>query len=160
MKILYLLTIFFISITCKNDEPTDPYPVVVGIFKGMAKTDEAKCSIIWDENERKVKALFLDLIQSIKDGKDIGEAFQKFLLDLLELPEIAVHCKLIELANLVQKFVTKEGLAIILKNIIDNFDMVWDNIIKIGPNFDEKKFLEGGYNIGKIIATAFQFWVD
>lgn len=160
MKILYLLILFFFTINCKNFKEFEAYPVLVGVFKGMAKTDEAKCSVIWDENQRTVKALFKDLLQNIKDGKDIGEAFQKFLLDLLELPDIAVHCKLIELANLVQKFVTKEGLAIILRNIIENFDVIWDNIIQIGPNFDEKKYLEGGYNIGKIVSIAFQFWVD
>lgn len=163
MKAFFLLVLVATSLCkIKNDDIDDMinkfYPIIIGVTKGLAKSEEAKCSAVFKNNQDAIKKIVKDCVTEIKAGTDIATAVANAALKLMQIEGLMTECNALEIPSIISKFTTKEGVLEVLKNLYNNIDATWENIEGIWDKVFDEKFEEVGVHVGKIlhIGTGFE----
>ena len=126
------------------------------LFKGMAKTEEAKCStVIINEKERITKIIY----EAIDDyyTKDLNTAIQVAIIKLVDSDDLVDECNVLGMISLMGKISTKDGIVGVFQNIIDNMNDIYSYGEQIKAAFDEKNYNNMAEYFGHIISLAINF---
>ena len=159
LGLLLLLLICSASSFNLREIPADLlFEVFSSLFKGMAKTKEAKCSaVILNEKDRITKIIN----EAIDDynSKGLNIAIQVAIIKLVDSDEFVDECRVIAMEPIIGRISTKDGIIDIFQNIIDNMDQIYSSGEDIKTAFDEKDFNKMAESFGKILSLALNFYV-
>lgn len=165
MKGKFFLILALIAVSnCEVNEDdwflNEFYPVVIGFFKGMSKKTAPKCASVFSDNAEKIKGWVKEAQQRIKQGEEAKDVLTEIALRFVELRYFVVYCRALSWPELIDRIKTKEGFKGILKRLIDNYDQVGDQVIKIEGLLKEKNYIGLGEVFGKIFAIGTDFYVN
>ena len=161
-KILFIFLLATVSCYSKNGEiPVEQiYDVVVGLFKGMAQTEEARCAGVFTNQKTQILDIVYACIDEIKAGTEIATAIQNAALKLMQIEGLISECNILSMPSIITKFTTKEGLVEIFQTIIDNIDDVFAYGEQIKTAIENKDYPGAGEAFGHILAIALDFHVN
>ena len=159
----FFLIFLLATVSCfpiKEVPVEDIYNAVVGLFKGMAKTDEAKCAAVLTNQKTKILEIVYACIDEIKAGTEIATAIQNAALKLMGIDGLVSECNILAMPAIITKVTTKEGLVEIFQTLIDNIDEVFSYGEQMKAAIEKKDYPGAGEAFGHIFAIAFDFHVN
>ena len=160
LGLLLLLLICSASSLNLREVPVDLlFEVFSSLFKGMAKTEEAKCSaVILNEKDRITKIIN----EAIDDynSQGLNVAIQVAIIKLVDSDELVDECRVLAMEPIIGRILTKDGIVDIFQNIIDNMSDIYSYGEQIKAAFDEKDFNKMAESLGHILSLALNFNVN
>ena len=158
LGLLLLLLISSASCLKLREIPVDlVFELFSSFFKGMAKTEEAKCSnVMLNEKERIIK-IINEAIDDYNNGKGLNVAIQVAVIKLVDSDELVDECNILAMEPVMGKITTKDGIVEIFQNIIDNMSDIYSYGEKLKAAFDEKNYNSMAESLGHIISLALNF---
>ena len=155
---------FFVLSSCLEpslnvDEDTI-FNAVVGLFKGMAKTEEARCSASITNGKTQILEIVHSCIEEIKAGTDIIKAIGSAGMKIMGVSGVMSDCNVLQMTSLIPKFTTKDGFLDVLNTMVSNIDTIWSYGEKIPTAITDKKYDEAAEAFGHIAAIALKFNVN
>ena len=160
LGLLLLLLISSASSLKLREIPVDlVFQLFSSFFKGMAKTEEAKCSnVMLNEKERIIK-IINEAIDDYNSGKGLNVAVQVAVIKLVDSDELVDECNILAMEPVMGKIATKDGIVEVFQNIIDNMAEIYSYGEKLKPAFDAKDYNSIAEYLGHMIALALNFHV-
>ena len=160
-KILIIFLIAIVSCERRNDIPVEEiYNAVIGLFKGMAETEEARCAGVFTNQRTKILEIVYQCIDEIKAGTEIATAIQNAGLKLMGVEGLISECNVLQMPSLITKFTTKEGLVGIFQTLIDNIDDVYSFGEQMKTAIENKDYPGAAEAFGHILSIALEFHVN
>lgn len=140
---------------------TKALAVLEGILVGLGKDESSTlCHDDIKVHAPEIVQIVRDLIKAIREGKDILNALEDALMEILGMVEIIDDCNLYELYESVKSILTKRGLLQLVERLkanIHNFIVIGQGLIQA---IVEKNDSEIGMNVGKAIKIILDFYVN
>ena len=162
-KLGLLLLLFISSASSLNLKglPADLlYQVFVSVFKGMAKTEEAKCSGVLINEKERIMEIINEAIDDYNKSKDLNAAIQVAIIKLVDSDDLVNECNVLGLTPVIGRIATKDGIVDIFQNIIDNMSDIYSYGEQIKKAFDEKDYNSMAESFGHILSLALNFNVN
>ena len=160
LGLLLLLLICSASSLNLREVPVDLlFEVFSSLFKGMAKTEEAKCSaVILNEKDRITKIIN----EAIDDynSQGLNVAIQVAIIKLVDSDELVDECRILAMESIFGRILTKDGLVDVFQNVIDNMSDIYSYGEQIKAGFDEKDYNKVAESFGHILSLALNFNVN
>ena len=158
--ILLLAVVSCVNIRLREVPVDDIYAAVVALFKGMAETDEARCSGVLEKQKDKILEIVYAAIDEVKAGTDVQTAAQNAVIKLMGVDGLVSECNVLAMPAIVTKVTSKDGLVEIFQTLIDNIDDVYSYGESIKAAFDEKDYNAAAEALGHILSIALDFQVN
>ena len=158
--ILLLAVVSCANLRLREVPVDDIYAAVVALFKGMAETDEARCSGVLEKQKDKILEIVYAAIDEVKAGTDVQTAAQNAVIKLMGVDGLVSECNVLAMPAIVTKVTSKEGLVEIFQTLIDNIDDVYSYGESIKAAFDAKDYNAAAEALGHILAIALDFQVN
>lgn len=161
MKVLAIICLVALSNSLLPffDDVTDEIDEMIGMYKGMCKTEEYKCAHVFIDNKEKVVAAFQKAEKDIEEGKDPIEVAFELASFIRGLDGFIDQCRVFEMREVIEMLLNKEGFKTLLKNMIDNWDDIWEAGQKEEEARKAGKCEEQGKWGGVAFRLATGFWV-
>ena len=158
--ILLLAIVSCANLRLKEVPVDDIYAAVVALFKGMAETDEARCSGVLEKQKDKILEIVYAAIDEVKAGTDVQTAAQNAVIKLMGVDGLVSECNVLAMPAIITKVTSKDGLVEIFQTLIDNIDDVYSYGESIKAAFDAKDYNAAAEALGHILAIALDFQVN
>ena len=126
-------------------------------FKGMAKTEEAKCSNVMLNEKERITKIINEAIDDYNSGKGLNVAIQVAIIKLVDSDELVDECNVLAMEAVMGKITTKDGIVEVFQNIIDNMSDIYSYGEKLKAAFDEKDYNTMAECVGHMISLALNF---
>ena len=161
LGLLLLLLICSASSLNLREVPVDLlFEVFSSLFKGMAKTEEAKCSAVILNEKDRITKIINEAIDDYNNGKGLNVAIQVAIIKLVDSDELVDECRVLAMEPIIGRILTKDGIVDIFQNIIDNMSDIYSYGEQIKAAFDEKDFNKMAESLGHILSLALNFNVN
>jgi len=158
--ILLLAVVSCVNLRLREVPVDDIYAAVVALFKGMAETDEARCSGVLEKQKDKILEIVYAAIDEVKAGTDVQTAAQNAVIKLMGVDGLVSECNVLAMPAIITKVTSKDGLVEIFQTLIDNIDDVYSYGESIKAAFDAKDYNAAAEALGHILAIALDFQVN
>ena len=138
----------------------DIYAAVVALFRGMAETDEATCSAVFEKQKEPILKIVHEAIDEIEAGADTSTVLQNAVIKLMGVDGLVSECNVLAMPAIITKVTSKDGLVDIFQALIDNIDEVYSYGEDIKAAFDEKDYNAAAEAFGHILSIALDFQVN
>ena len=126
-------------------------------FKGMAKTEEAKCSNVMLNEKERITKIINEAIDDYNSGKGLNVAIQVAVIKLVDSDELVDECNVLAMQPVMGKIATKDGIVEVFQNIIDNMSDIYSYGEKLKTAFDEKDYNTMAECVGHLLSLALNF---
>ena len=162
MKATLVLLVALALVCCKEEDSSidTGFQVTVGIFRGMAKDDQAKCAAALTAGKDTIYQIIENAIAEIEAGKDIVTVIGNAVVKFIAIPNVMTECNILQFPALIKRLATKEGLKEVFQTCVERIDDIWNYGQQIIPAAKGKEYDNLGTAIGHILAIALKFNVN
>ena len=159
-KFFVVFLLFLVSVKAQDTTEDTIYAAVVALFKGMAETEEAKCSAVLENQKEKILEIVHAAIDEVKAGTAVETAIQNAAMKLMGVDGLVSECNVLAMPAIINKFTDKTELVGVFQTLIDNIDEVFAYGENIRDCIKNKDYNGAAENAGHILSIALDFQVN
>ena len=159
-KFFVVFLLFLVSVKAQDTTEDTIYAAVVALFKGLAETEEAKCSAVLVNQKEKILEIVHAAIDEVKAGTAVETAIQNAAMKLMGVDGLVSECNVLAMPAIINKFTDKTELVGVFQTLIDNIDEVFAYGENIRDCIKNKDYNGAAENAGHILSIALDFQVN